>query len=159
MTFVNKKQLSSTGKKIETDFPKHNFFFFFLFFKHEWKRLKRLFYNIRIRIAIIRLLSECFILWLCFGCVQFTHLKSALFTQDSKTRSVKFLNKINAGFSIQFHLGTQSFNRTTCADMKYRDHGGAVVTHSPPTSKVGSSNPGLYVGKLVVAYRWSAVYS
>ena len=29
--------------------------------------------------------------------------------------------------------------------------GGAVVTHSPPTSEVGGSNPGLYVGKLAVA--------
>ena len=31
-------------------------------------------------------------------------------------------------------------------------HGGAVVIHSPPTSEVGSSNPGPYVDKLVVAY-------
>ena len=38
-------------------------------------------------------------------------------------------------------------------------HGGAEVTHLPPTSEVGGSNPGPYVGKLVVAYRWSAVYS
>ena len=30
-------------------------------------------------------------------------------------------------------------------------HGGAVVTQSPATFKVGSSNPGPYVGKLVVA--------
>ena len=37
--------------------------------------------------------------------------------------------------------------------------GGTVVTHSPPTSEVGGSNPGRYVGKLVVAYRWSAVSS
>ena len=36
-------------------------------------------------------------------------------------------------------------------------HGGAVVTHLPPTSEVGGSNPGPYVGKLVVAYRWSEV--
>ena len=28
--------------------------------------------------------------------------------------------------------------------------GGAVVTHSPPTSEDGGSNPGPYVGKLVV---------
>ena len=28
-----------------------------------------------------------------------------------------------------------------------------------PTSEVGGSNLGPYVGKLVVAYRWSAVYS
>ena len=38
-------------------------------------------------------------------------------------------------------------------------HGGAVVTHSPPTSEVCSSNPRPYVGKLVVAYRMSAIYS
>ena len=35
----------------------------------------------------------------------------------------------------------------------------AVVTHSPPTSEVSGSNFGPYVGKLVVAYWWSAVYS
>ena len=40
-----------------------------------------------------------------------------------------------------------------------RGHGDAVVTHSPPTSEVGGSNPESYVGKLVVAYQWSAVYS
>ena len=39
------------------------------------------------------------------------------------------------------------------------DHEGAVVTHLPPTSEVGGSNPRPYVGKLVVAYRWSVVYS
>ena len=33
-----------------------------------------------------------------------------------------------------------------------------VVTHLPPTSEVGGSNPGLYMGKLIVSYRWSAVY-
>ena len=38
-------------------------------------------------------------------------------------------------------------------------HGGAVVTHSPPTSEVGSSNSEPCVEKLVVAYQWSAVYS
>ena len=31
-------------------------------------------------------------------------------------------------------------------------HGGAVVTHSHPTSEVGGSNPGHCMGKLVVAY-------
>ena len=36
---------------------------------------------------------------------------------------------------------------------------GAVVTHSPPTSEVSGSNPRPYLGNLVVAYRWSAVYS
>ena len=40
-----------------------------------------------------------------------------------------------------------------------RSLGGAVVTHSPSTSEVSSSNPGPYVVKLVVAYRWWAVYS
>ena len=30
-------------------------------------------------------------------------------------------------------------------------NGGAVVTHSPPTSEVGSSNPKPYVGKMVVS--------
>ena len=39
-----------------------------------------------------------------------------------------------------------------------RGHGGAVVTNLPATSEVGSSNPSPYVGKLVAAYRWSAVY-
>ena len=34
-----------------------------------------------------------------------------------------------------------------------------MVTDSPPTSEVGGSNPGPCVGKLVVAYQWSAVYS
>ena len=34
-----------------------------------------------------------------------------------------------------------------------------VVTHSPPTSVVSFSNPRPCVGKLVVAYRESAVYS
>ena len=33
-----------------------------------------------------------------------------------------------------------------------RGYGGAVVTHSPPTSEVGGSNLGRYGGKLVVAY-------
>ena len=33
-----------------------------------------------------------------------------------------------------------------------RGHSGAVVTHSPPTSEVGGSNTGPYVGKLIVAY-------
>ena len=32
-----------------------------------------------------------------------------------------------------------------------------MVTHSPPTSEVGGSNPGPYVGKLVVGYRWFTV--
>ena len=31
-------------------------------------------------------------------------------------------------------------------------HGSTVVTHLSPTSEVSGSNPGPYVGKLVVAY-------
>ena len=38
-------------------------------------------------------------------------------------------------------------------------HCGAMVIHSPPTSEVGSSNPEPYVRKMLVSYRWSAVYS
>ena len=34
-----------------------------------------------------------------------------------------------------------------------------MVTHIPPTSEVGGSNPWPYEGKSVVANRWSAVYS
>ena len=37
--------------------------------------------------------------------------------------------------------------------------GVTVVTQSPLTSEVGGSNPGPYVGTLVVAYQWSVVYS
>ena len=37
-------------------------------------------------------------------------------------------------------------------------HSGTVVTHLPPTSKVSSTNPEPYVGKLVVSYRRSSVY-
>ena len=33
-----------------------------------------------------------------------------------------------------------------------------LVYHLPPTSEVGGSHPGSCVGKLVVAYQWSAVY-
>ena len=41
-----------------------------------------------------------------------------------------------------------------------RGHGGRVVTLVPPTSEAGVQFPARpQVGKLVVAYRWSAVYS
>ena len=43
-----------------------------------------------------------------------------------------------------------------CITYKSWGHGGAVVTDSPPTSEV---KPQTFRGKLVVAYRWSAVYS
>ena len=38
-------------------------------------------------------------------------------------------------------------------------HGGRVVTLSPPTSAARVRSPSWPVGKLVVACRWSAVYS
>ena len=38
-------------------------------------------------------------------------------------------------------------------------YSGAVVAHSPPTSEVCGSNPRPYVGKLLVAFQWLAVYS
>ena len=42
----------------------------------------------------------------------------------------------------------------------YRGHGGRVVTLSPPTSEAEVRFPARpQVGKLVVACRWSAVYS
>ena len=39
-----------------------------------------------------------------------------------------------------------------------KDNVGAVLTRLPPTYEVCGSNPRPCVGKLVVAYRWSAVY-
>ena len=38
-------------------------------------------------------------------------------------------------------------------------HGGVVITPLPPASDIGIVNPGPYVEKLVVAHRWSIVYS
>ena len=56
-------------------------------------------------------------------------------------------------------LGRQPINRsrTTILNRVFahtcsQGHGGAVVTHSAPTSEVCGSNPRPYVGKLVVAY-------
>ena len=49
-----------------------------------------------------------------------------------------------------------------CAYLKryHGGHGGRVVTLSPPTSEAGVQFPARpQVGKLVVACRWSAVYS
>ena len=40
-----------------------------------------------------------------------------------------------------------------------RGQGGELATHLSPTSEVGGSNPGPYVGKLVAVYLWSAVSS
>ena len=46
------------------------------------------------------------------------------------------------------------------SDVVRFDHGGRVVTLSPPTSEAGVRFPARpHVGKLVVACRWSAVYS
>ena len=38
-------------------------------------------------------------------------------------------------------------------------YGGAVITHLHPTSEVRCSNPGPYVGKMVVSCQRSACYS
>ena len=38
-------------------------------------------------------------------------------------------------------------------------HSGTMVTHLPPISEDGGSNHEPYVGRMVVSYRWSAVYS
>ena len=45
------------------------------------------------------------------------------------------------------------YNITSKHDIIRKDHGGAVVTHSLLTSEVGSSNPGLCLGNLIVSYR------
>ena len=39
-----------------------------------------------------------------------------------------------------------------------RGYTGAVAIHSHPTSQISGPIPGPYVGKLGVAYQWSAVY-
>ena len=44
--------------------------------------------------------------------------------------------------------------------IRCHQHSGAmVVTHLSLISEVLSSNPGPYLGKLIVAYQWLAVYS
>ena len=55
-------------------------------------------------------------------------------------------------------------NENTCPNnffyVAFRGHSGRVVTLSPPTSEAGVRSPTRpQVGKLVVACRWSAVYS
>ena len=58
------------------------------------------------------------------------------------------------GFNVLFHFTVilLLFSRG--------GHGGRVVTLSPPTSEAGVLFPARpQVGKLVVACRWSAVYS
>ena len=59
------------------------------------------------------------------------------------------------------HMLTQlSIVGRHCCIQKIRGHGGRVVTLSPPTSEAGVRFPARpQVGKLVVACRWSAVYS
>ena len=53
---------------------------------------------------------------------------------------------------VAVHGGLRSYNM--------RGHGGRVVTLSPPTSEAWVRSPARpQVGKLVVACRWSAVYS
>ena len=43
--------------------------------------------------------------------------------------------------------------------MCVRGHSVALVTHLPSTCEVGGSNPRPYMGKMVVSYHLSVVYS
>ena len=53
-----------------------------------------------------------------------------------------------------------SLDQTLCFIRGTRGHGGRVVTLSPLTSEAGVRSPSWpQVGKVVVACRWSAVYS
>ena len=58
-----------------------------------------------------------------------------------------------------WHSSLQTCHLITGCQHYVRGHGGTLVTHSPPTSEVSSSNPKPYVGKMIVSHRWSAVYS
>ena len=53
---------------------------------------------------------------------------------------------------ILVHLIGENLNLLLSSFCPTGDYGGAVVTHSPPTSEVGGSNPEPYVGNLVVTY-------
>ena len=54
----------------------------------------------------------------------------------------------------------RSYTTHSVSSFNVRGHGGRVVTLLPPTSEAGVRSPSRpYVGKLVVACRWSAVYS
>ena len=62
------------------------------------------------------------------------------------------------------HSGKKSYSphiihKTKGLEESPGGHSGPVVTQLPPISEVGSSNPGHCMGKLVVAYGWSTVYS
>ena len=67
-----------------------------------------------------------------------------------------------AVYMLQYTLALQVVHyniNNSPYDTELGDHGGALVTHSPPTSEIGGSNPEPSVGKMVVSYLWSAVYS
>ena len=70
-----------------------------------------------------------------------------LFMEHSNDMSLQFLKN----FQSLFPFGKQVIIFSI----------GTVVTHSPPTSEVrgGGLKPRFYGRKLVVAYRWPAVYS
>ena len=58
------------------------------------------------------------------------------------------------------HINTNFVYMNTLYMHQHRlGHGSPVVTHLSSTSGVGGSNPGPYVGKLLVVYCWSEVYS
>ena len=58
------------------------------------------------------------------------------------------------------YIMTVTYTSAVLCNQLLRGHGGRVVTLSPPTSEAGVRFPARpQVGKLVVACRWSAVYS
>ena len=62
---------------------------------------------------------------------------------------------------LNYHYTTTKLNTIDgCFQNYIRGHGGRVLTLSPPASEAGVRSPSQpQVGKLVVACRWSAVYS
>ena len=67
-----------------------------------------------------------------------------------------------AVYMLQYNLALQvvyyNINNSPY-DTELGDDGGALVTHSPPTSEIGGSNPKPCVGKMVVSCLCSAIYS
>ena len=81
------------------------------------------------------------------GKVSFTHLFILIFQLPVFLSLFQCIHKI-------------LLKKDFCPINEERGHGGRVVTLSPPTSEAGvRSLSGPYVGKLVVACRWLAVYS
>ena len=78
-----------------------------------------------------------------------------LITQRSNDSIYSWNSLVNMSFYCQ-----QVFISLLFFSNSSRGHGGRVGTLSPPTSEAGVRFPAQpQVGKLVVACRWSAVYS